>query len=140
MVPMIAEVILGCAKRSLKIEGIDAVRCPLPRAFLTSNPAPLFLASSIKGFSSDCSGLSVIIKQSAPSLRALSEGADCLMITLNPEQSDEKPLIDEAKNNGAGLLVKKALGSGHLTASIPSIFKDLFAHPSITSAIIGTIS
>ena len=71
---------------------------------------------------------------------ALSQGADCLMITLNPEQSDEKPLIDEAKNNGAGLLVKKALGSGHLTASIPSIFKDLFAHPSITSAIIGTIS
>lgn len=71
---------------------------------------------------------------------ALSQGADCLMITLNREQSDEKPLIDEANKNGAGLLVKKALGSGHLTGSISSIFKDLFAHPSITSAIIGTIS
>ena len=69
---------------------------------------------------------------------ALNQGADCLMITLNPEQSEEKPLIDEAKNNGAGLLIKKALGSGHLTASISMIFKDLFAHPSITSAIIGT--
>ena len=54
---------------------------------------------------------------------ALSQGADCLMITLNPEQSDEKPLIDEAKNNGAGLLVKKALGSGHLTASILKFLK-----------------
>ena len=71
---------------------------------------------------------------------ALHQGADCLMITLNPETQDEKPLIAEAERYGAGLLVKKALGSGHLTTSIPEIFKDLFAHPNITSAIIGTIN
>ena len=72
--------------------------------------------------------------------QALDQGADCLMITLNPENQVEKPLIDEALRYGAGLLVKKALGSGHLTASITEIFKDLFAHPNITSAIIGTIN
>ena len=62
------------------------------------------------------------------------------MITLNTEIQDEKPLIDEAHRFGAGLLVKKAFGSGHLTTSIPEIFKDLFAHPNITSAIVGTIN
>jgi aryl-alcohol dehydrogenase-like predicted oxidoreductase len=72
--------------------------------------------------------------------QALNQGADCLMITLNPETQAEKPLIDEAQRFGAGLLVKKALGSGYLTASIPDIFQDLFTHPNITSAIIGTIN
>ena len=72
--------------------------------------------------------------------QALDQGADCLMITLNPETQDEKPLIAEAQQYGAGLLVKKALGSGHLTTSIPEIFRDLFALPNITSAIIGTIN
>ena len=72
--------------------------------------------------------------------QALDQGADCLMITLNTEIQDEKPLIDEAQRFGAGLLVKKAFGSGHLTTSIPEIFKDLFAHPNITSAIVGTIN
>ena len=72
--------------------------------------------------------------------QALDEGADCLMITLNPEIQDEQPLIDEAQRFGAGLLIKKALRSGHLTTSIPEIFEDLFAHPNVTSAIIGTIN
>ena len=72
--------------------------------------------------------------------QALDQGADCLMITLNRENQNDRPLIDEAQRFGAGLLVKKALGSGHLTTSISEIFKDLFTYPTITSAIIGTIN
>jgi len=72
--------------------------------------------------------------------QALDQGADCLMITLNRENQNDKPLIDEAQRFGAGLLVKKALGSGHLTTSISEIFNDLFTYPTITSAIIGTLN
>lgn len=71
---------------------------------------------------------------------ALEQGADCLMITLNPSQQDERPLVDDADAYGAGILIKKAFGSGHITASIADIFSSLFSHPNITSAIIGTIN
>lgn len=71
---------------------------------------------------------------------ALEQGADCLMITLNPEQQDERPLTAEAEQFGAGILIKKALGSGYLTTSISEIFHALFVHPQITSVIIGTIN
>jgi aryl-alcohol dehydrogenase-like predicted oxidoreductase len=62
------------------------------------------------------------------------------MITLNPEQQDERPLIADAEQFGAGILIKKALGSGHLITSMSDIFHALFVHSQITSAIIGTIN
>ena len=71
---------------------------------------------------------------------ALEQGADCLMITLNPQQQDERPLIADAEQFGAGLLIKKALGSGHFISSMSEIFHALFVHSQITSAIIGTIN
>ncbi len=72
--------------------------------------------------------------------QALAEGADVLMVTLNPDHSEEWPLVEEAMAAGAGILVKKALGSGHLTHSIDAIFANLFAHPGVTSAVIGTLN
>lgn len=72
--------------------------------------------------------------------QALAEGADALMITLNPTATAEWPLVAEAHASGAGVLVKKALGSGHLTQSIEQILSQLFAHPGITSAVIGTLN
>ena len=71
---------------------------------------------------------------------ALEQGADCLMITLNPEQQVVRPLIADAEQFGAGLLIKKALGSGHFITSMSEIFHALFVHSQITSAIIGTIN
>lgn len=69
---------------------------------------------------------------------ALDQGADCLMITFNPNQQNEAPLVNIAERYGAGILVKKALGSGQITRDIDIVFRDLFAHKNITSAIIGT--
>jgi len=70
--------------------------------------------------------------------QALAEGADVLMITLNPSAQDEVPLIAEAEAAGAGILVKKALGSGYLTEDVSTVLAHLFAHRGVTSAIIGT--
>lgn len=69
---------------------------------------------------------------------ALAEGADVLMITLNPQTQIERPLVAEARATGAGILIKKALGSGHMTEDVGSILTALFADQGITSAIIGT--
>lgn len=69
---------------------------------------------------------------------ALAEGADVLMITLNPQTQLERPLVTEAHAQGAGILVKKALGSGHITDDLPRLLSALFADHGVTSAIIGT--
>ncbi len=69
---------------------------------------------------------------------ALELGADCLMITLNANEQHERPLIEAAAAYQAGILIKKALGSGHLATDSQSQLRQLFQDPRITSAIIGT--
>ena len=74
--------------------------------------------------------------------RALAEGANVLMVTLNVEQRAEAPLIREAVSRGAGILVKKALASGHLDQNEdPAIRLAALLHdPGITSAVVGTLN
>ena len=74
--------------------------------------------------------------------RALAEGADVLMITLNPDLTDEAALVSEAVEAGAGLLIKKALGSGHLAAhEDPAVrLATLLEDTRISSAVIGTLN
>lgn len=50
---------------------------------------------------------------------AMDRGADVLMVTYNPRDTAEGPAIDEAARRGVGILLKKALLSGHLDA-VPS--------------------
>jgi aryl-alcohol dehydrogenase-like predicted oxidoreductase len=69
---------------------------------------------------------------------ALEMGADCLMITLNASAQHERPLVDAAARFDAGILIKKALGSGHLAGDPQRQLRQLFEDPRITSAIIGT--
>ena len=57
---------------------------------------------------------------------ALNQGADCLMITLNLKLK-MKNRSSLRQSDMAGLLVKKAFGSGHLTTSIPEILKTVRA-------------
>ncbi len=64
---------------------------------------------------------------------------DCAMVAYNPQYTDEKPVLDHAAQTGKGILVKKALGSGHLApATNPLHF--VLEHPAVTSAIVGTIN
>jgi len=74
--------------------------------------------------------------------RALAEGANALMITLNADTQDDAPLIAEAAACGAGILIKKALGSGHLASRLdpPAQLATLLANSQITSAVIGTLN
>lgn len=71
---------------------------------------------------------------------ALLAGADLLMMTVDPDSEADREVLDLAEQTGRGILVKKALGSGHQITDMPTLFARLFAHPAITSAVIGTIN
>ncbi|MDO6514991.1 aldo/keto reductase [Neptuniibacter sp. 2_MG-2023] len=71
--------------------------------------------------------------------------SDCAMVTYNLDHTEEEPVLDYAAQNNKGILLKKALASGHICAasngdSVQASFDYIFAHPGVTSAIIGTIN
>jgi aryl-alcohol dehydrogenase-like predicted oxidoreductase len=76
-------------------------------------------------------------------LLALEQG-DCAMVTYNLNEQAELAVLDYAELHGKGILIKKALASGHacLTGADPvrASFELIFSHPAACSAIIGTIN
>lgn len=77
-------------------------------------------------------------------LKALEQG-DCAMVTYNLNEQTERPVLDYAAAHGKAILVKKALASGHVCLSpgvdpVKASFELLFAHPGVSSAIVGTIN
>ncbi|WP_426143081.1 aldo/keto reductase [Pseudomonas sp. DWP3-1-2] len=77
-------------------------------------------------------------------LLALREG-DCAMVTYNLNEQGEKPVLDYATAHSKGILIKKALASGHVCLSpgvdpVQASFQLLFEHPAVASAIVGTIN
>ncbi|MEQ7919728.1 aldo/keto reductase [Xanthomonas sp. WHRI 1810A] len=77
-------------------------------------------------------------------LLALEEG-DCAMVTYNLNEQGEEPVLDYAAAHGKGILIKKALASGHVCLSpgvdpVQASFELLFKHPGVTGAIVGTIN
>lgn len=67
------------------------------------------------------------------------EAMDVVMASYNPDYTDEKAVLDYAHKHGKGTLLKKALSSGHANDPAAAL-QFVFAHPGVTSAIIGTIN
>ncbi len=83
-------------------------------------------------------------KTVAGGLKALEQG-DCAMVTFNLNEQAERPVLDYAAQHGKAILVKKALASGHACLApgvdpVRASFELLFAHPGVSSAIVGTIN
>ena len=84
-------------------------------------------------------------------IAALEAGADAVMVTHNLAYDGERAVIDRARDLNRGVLIKKALNSGHLAgdgdaspeqladAARASIHHSL-ATPGVTSLVIGTLS
>ncbi|EXF45341.1 aldo/keto reductase family oxidoreductase [Pseudomonas sp. BAY1663] len=77
-------------------------------------------------------------------LLALEQG-DCAMVTYNLNEQAERPVIDYAATHGKGILIKKALASGHACLGsgedpVRRSFELLFRQPGVSGAIIGTIN
>lgn len=68
--------------------------------------------------------------------RALDLGCDVIMATLNPDYTAELELIAEAGRRGRGVLIKKALASGHAG---PESLAFAASRPGVSSVVVGTI-
>ncbi|MEQ8953958.1 MAG: aldo/keto reductase [Gammaproteobacteria bacterium] len=73
-----------------------------------------------------------------------AEQLDLVMVAYNPSHQEELPVLDRANDLGKGVVIKKALNSGHLgsgqSQSAAANFEFVFAHPAVDSVIVGTIS
>ena len=74
-----------------------------------------------------------------------AELSDVVMVTYNLNEAAEKPVLDFCRDHHKGVLIKKALASGHLDATrgsdpVQASMDFIFQHPGVSSAIIGTIS
>ncbi len=72
------------------------------------------------------------------------EKMDVVMATYNPIYIDEKPVLDYANEHNKGVLLKKALVSGHVDKlgenPIKSALEFAFSHAGTDGIIIGTIN
>ena len=74
-----------------------------------------------------------------------AEQSDGVMVTWNLQYDEENPVIDYCHAHNKGILIKKALASGHTaqktnTDPIQQSFQMIFNHPGVSSAIVGTIN
>ena len=76
-------------------------------------------------------------KTPAGGFRALELGCDVIMATLNRDYPDELELIAEAGRRGCGVLIKKALASGHAG---PDGLVFAASQPGVTSVVVGTVN
>lgn len=64
---------------------------------------------------------------------------DVVMIAYNPGDQTLAPAITEARRRQVGVLIKKALASGH-TADVPGALRFSLTTPGVSSVIVGTLS
>lgn len=70
--------------------------------------------------------------------------SDCVMVSYNLDYRDEAAVLDYCALHGKAVLIKKALGSGHLSSTetnpVLANLRFIFQHPAVTSAVLGTIN
>ncbi len=80
-----------------------------------------------------------------------AEKSDCVMVTYNLNERGEESVIDYCHKNNKGVLLKKALASGHIAVDngnvncessdpVQASMDFIFSHPGVSSAIVGTIN
>jgi aryl-alcohol dehydrogenase-like predicted oxidoreductase len=70
---------------------------------------------------------------------------DLVMVTCNPRQQEEVPVIRAARAAGRGVLIKKGLLSGHLDRMsgadpVETSLRFIFGQPGVSSVVVGTLS
>jgi aryl-alcohol dehydrogenase-like predicted oxidoreductase len=70
---------------------------------------------------------------------------DVAMVTYNLAETGEKPVLEFANQANKGILIKKALASGHLCPPgehrpVTENFRHVFAQPGVSTVIVGSIN
>ncbi len=76
--------------------------------------------------------------KTAAGFELAAQWADSAMVEFSVSQPQLGPCIETLAAAGVGVIVKKALGSGHLDAR--EALGYVFAHPGVTSAVIGSLN
>jgi aryl-alcohol dehydrogenase-like predicted oxidoreductase len=76
---------------------------------------------------------------------AIDQGADTIMVTFNPVNHDEKPVIQYAHEKNKAIFIKKAFASGHLQKiigddPIQTAIDFILKEQGVTSIILGTFN
>ncbi|MGV6808559.1 MAG: aldo/keto reductase [bacterium] len=90
-------------------------------------------------------------KTAAGGLMAFAKCCDVVMASYHPHYTQEKAVLDYAKQHQTGILIKKAFASGHLqqfaaqaqaTKQHPIVYAldFIFKHQGVSSIILGTIN
>ncbi len=70
--------------------------------------------------------------------------SDCVMVTYNLDHQSETAVLDYCAEHGVGVLIKKALGSGHLREDLDdpvlANMRFIYQHPAVSSIVLGTIN
>ncbi|MDA1101088.1 MAG: aldo/keto reductase [Proteobacteria bacterium] len=66
------------------------------------------------------------------------EHCDLVMITLNPSDQSQRPVLAAARNAGKGILIKKPLDSGY-HSDVDVALASLVREPGVGSVVVGTI-
>lgn len=64
--------------------------------------------------------------------------ADVLMVEYHLADQSAEPVIEAARQSGTGVVVKKALASGHLPAA--DALRFVLQHPGVSTVVIGTLN
>lgn len=70
---------------------------------------------------------------------AAAAACDAVMVSYNPAHQHEAIVIDAARRHGCGVLVKKALDSGHACNAGHNL-RFALGHPGVSSVVVGTIN
>lgn len=68
------------------------------------------------------------------------ERSDVVMVTLNRGYDGDRPAIRLAHERGVGVLVKKALESGHGASAVEDALALCLGEPGVSSVVVGTIN
>ena len=77
-------------------------------------------------------------KSVAAGLLAVAQ-CDLVMITLNPADQSQRPVLAAARTAGKGILIKKPLDSGH-HGDVGAALAKLVREPGVGSVVVGTIN
>lgn len=69
---------------------------------------------------------------------AALEQCDLAMVTCNLDDRSQLPVLEKAAQTNKGIMVKKALGSGHIRDARQSI-EFVLAQPAVSTIVVGTI-
>lgn len=70
---------------------------------------------------------------------AALDHCDVVMVTYNMDDTSQSDVLGKAHQQGKGVLIKKALESGH-APDAASALRFVLDHPAVSSAIVGTIN